>query len=267
MESKDEGKRLAIKTDIAEIHNHLNLVDFPSLKNDSIIVDAGSGVGLVSKEMPKLLGSKKATIYLLDGSETRLKEARKILKNKDKVSYKFITCNLSSIPLPDNYCDFIFCRFLFEYLSDELQQKVFQELKRILKPGGKLVIGDLDLNCLCHYPIDKKLEKRLFEITEILYENKLFDGFVGRKLYTYFYGGGMQDIKIHVTAHNLFYGDMEKKDLYNWEQKLNAIIQLQKKNIVTFNFSLEKIKKDILDFLEKPGRFSYTPYIMSEGIK
>ncbi|CAG8547978.1 7742_t:CDS:2 [Racocetra fulgida] len=62
----------------------------------------------------------------------------------------FRTANiLEGLPFPDNYFDFVYMRFLLTaFTEDEWQNKVIQELCRVVKPGGYLEImeGDMVLN-------------------------------------------------------------------------------------------------------------------------
>jgi len=267
MESDNEKKRLAVKTDENEIIEHLKLVSFQGLKNGSHIVDAGAGVGIVSGVMAEKLkrARKKADITLLDLSENRLDAAKIRLKNTKNIRFHFKQCVLEKIPIKSSSVDFIFCRFVFEYLKDKT--KVFNELYRILKPGGTLVTGDLDMNCLCHYPLDSRTERELISIADSLSKKGLLDFHAGRKLYSYFYGKRMSKIEVFVTAHHLFYGDMEDRDVYNWENKLNQLIKIQKGRKLEYGTDILRFKKKFLKFLRSSHRFSYTPYIMVKGLK
>ncbi|CAG8689909.1 31728_t:CDS:2, partial [Racocetra persica] len=56
---------------------------------------------------------------------------------------------LEGLPFPDNHFDFVYMRFLLTaFTEDEWQNKVIQELCRVVKPGGYLEImeGDMVLN-------------------------------------------------------------------------------------------------------------------------
>jgi SAM-dependent methyltransferase len=161
--------------------------------------------------------------------------------------------------------DYVFCRFVFEYLSEP--QKVFDELVRILKPGGKLVVGDLDYNSMTHYPVDSILEEDFNRLMGFLRSNKFLDPFVGRKLYRFFYKADFKEIKIRVEAHHLFYGPMSTTEELNWLAKLEQLTELQKKGTIPPEIDLEGFKTRFRKFLNLPDRFSYTPLILVEGRK
>jgi ubiquinone/menaquinone biosynthesis C-methylase UbiE len=198
-------------------------------------------------------------------SAKRLESARLLLKGRRGIEFDFFECSLSEIPLPDNSQDYIFCRFVFEYL--QYPAKVFDELLRILAHGGKLVVGDLDYNCMTHYGLSEELESQLFELSGKLFRAKMLDPWVGRKLYSFFYSRKMREIKVHFSAHHLFYGDLPGRDLENWTAKLDQLSELQMKGGISLSFNMADFKAEFLRFLVDKSRFSYTPMLLVEGKK
>jgi len=267
MESKRENERLKVKTDFSSTREQLIQSGFHKLRNGAKIVDAGCGVGMVSKVMCKLLkkGLQKTTLHLIDYSSSRITEARKILIHSKNYNFVFHSCDLAQVPLLDGEIDFIFCRFVFEYLNN--QEAVFKELLRILKPGGKLVIGDLDHNCLNHYPLPTSLESQFKTITDLLEKEKMFDFYAGRKIYFYFHKWGLKNITVRLSSHHLFYGKLKKRDFYNWHLKLDQIGQIIHQHNIQLPFKFSQFRKEFLSFLTLPQRFSYTPLIMVDGLK
>jgi len=265
MEGDDESQRLAIKDRTADTRDQLLRTGISQfLQSESCIVDAGAGVGVVGQQMAEIatLTSANPQLILLDASAKRLSEAENRLAPYN-FNKSFIQCHLENIPLPDKSVDYLFCRFVFEYLQSP--KTVFSEFIRIMKPGGKLVIGDLDNNAVSHYPLTEKLNYQIECISKELQNNFNFDYQAGRKLYSYFYENQCTDVAVHLYAHHLFYGDLSKHDEYNWTKKLEKLIELQNDGALKLDFSVAEFSKDFLDFLNSPGRFSYTPLILVEG--
>ncbi len=47
-----------------------------------------------------------------------------------------------------------------------------------------------------------------------------FDTFVGRKLYSFLYDSGFENIEVELMAHNLIYGEIKDKDKFNLIKKI-----------------------------------------------
>lgn len=266
MESDREAERLASKTDRQSSLRQLLDAGLDELGAHCSIADAGCGVGIVADEISEYSErhKKQFKITLIDKSEARLDSARNLLA-KRKVEKNFINSDLTEIPIPDNSFDFVYSRFVFEYLPNQIA--AFKELVRMTKKGGKILLGDLDYNCLTHYPIEPKLEKNLREAIDALSGLEVFDPYCGRKLYSYMSQAGLQDIKVRVEAHHLYFGELSLRDELNWSEKLRRLIELQGEGKVVLNFDAKQFQKDFMKALKNPIRFTYTPLILVEGRK
>lgn len=266
MESEAESKRLLVKSNHEKTAEQLIASGIRYLKKGSHLVDAGCGVGHIAEVMGDLLKDsfELPQITLLDLSKKRLDSAKSRLNTDENVDYQYIQCDLTNhIPLPSQSVDFVVCRFVFEYLAEP--QAAFDELYRIVKPGGKLIVGDLDYNCMTHYPLDSQTEKELLSLVKTLQENHLFNPYAGRMLYSFFHRAQLDDLKVHFYAHHLFYGDLPKTDEFNWLAKLDRMIEHQSDGTIHFDFDLKGFKQKFFQFLKSPERFSYTPLILVEG--
>ena len=101
------------------------------------------------------------------------------------------------------------------------------------------------------------------EILAELGKRKLFDPFVGRKLYSYFFKNGLSKIQVHFRAHHLFYGEMRLEDDINWTAKVDKLMDLN----LPVSFDMATFKKKFFEMFRSPERFSYTPLIIVEGVK
>jgi SAM-dependent methyltransferase len=78
-----------------------------------------------------------------------------ISKSSDLSNLNFQQADLYELPFPDNHFDFIYARLVFMHLTDP--QKALQSLRRVLKPGGRILIEDADRDCMFFEPAPSSL--------------------------------------------------------------------------------------------------------------
>jgi ubiquinone/menaquinone biosynthesis C-methylase UbiE len=100
------------------------------------VVDLGSAWGAFSFELAHYC---KQTIGV-DFSETALKFCIKRLRSSKFTNLSFVCADAQNTGLKPCSIDSIFCSDLVEHLYPDQFTKMLDECKRILKPGGKLVI-------------------------------------------------------------------------------------------------------------------------------
>ncbi|MDO9084808.1 MAG: arsenite methyltransferase [Anaerolineaceae bacterium] len=105
---------------------------------EMIVADIGAGSGFLSS----LLVTKTEKVHLVDSSEAMLAQAKQNLTSYDNVEFHLAAGN--DIPLPDDSLDAVFANMYLHHTSDPLA--AIQEMARLLKPGGRLIISDLDLH-------------------------------------------------------------------------------------------------------------------------
>lgn len=259
MESTQEAERLLQKSDEATSREQLLLT---GLKPGMTAVDAGGGAGFVTRIIADIVGDKGRAV-ILDQSNDRLSTAQVHCQPFGHIDY--IQTDLEKIKFEDSSADYIWCRFVFEYLKNP--KATFKEFIRIAKPGAKIVVGDLDYNCMSHYPLDPHLDAQLREIASELERTKFWDPYAGRKLYSYYSEFGLKDVRVHLIPHHLIYGESNPRDIANWTQKIEIIEQLSKAKTIQLSFDIQKFRKEFFKFFESPGRFSYSPLILIEGRK
>lgn len=104
-----------------------------------VAVDIGSGTGLLTLE----LAPEVAHVWALDispsmGEYLRAKASSAGLGNVD-----FATCTAASLPLVDATADLVVSNYCLHHLSDVGKRQALAEAYRVLKPGGRLVFGDM----------------------------------------------------------------------------------------------------------------------------
>jgi ubiquinone/menaquinone biosynthesis C-methylase UbiE len=104
-------------------------------KNERVI-DLGSAWGAFSFELAPFC---KQTIGI-DFSETAIKFCMARLKSSMNTNLSFVCSDAQVMGLKSGSIDSIYCSDLVEHLYPDQFTKMLDECKRMLKPGGKLVI-------------------------------------------------------------------------------------------------------------------------------
>lgn len=152
---KTEVSRLKSQAEIG-YYKELRMLKLLGLKDDSKILEIGSGPGFYTSLL--LDSFNNIDITCLDYDIEFLKYARSNLNEKlrDKVSY--IKDNIENTSVKSDSYDFIIARFVFQHLEKPVD--ALKEIKRLLKPGGKLFIIDVDNDLWgASYPKNKVIDR------------------------------------------------------------------------------------------------------------
>ncbi len=106
------------------------------VKKGKIAADIGAGSGFITGG---LIG-KGLKVIAVDQSEAMLVEMRKKFSGAEGIEYRL--GEAEKLPIPDEAVDYAFANMYIHHT--ESPQKAIKEMVRILKPGGKLVITDMD---------------------------------------------------------------------------------------------------------------------------
>lgn len=108
-----------------------------SIKPDSCVLDIGCGGGKTVKEIASSVS--KGKVYGIDYSDDMVQLSKKV--NESLIQQGIVEImhgTVSSLPFPDNMFDFI-TAFESYYFWPDLNNDL-KEIKRVLKPGGSLLI-------------------------------------------------------------------------------------------------------------------------------
>lgn len=110
---------------------------FP-LKPGSVVADIGTGTGYLAKKMAETAGLVNA----IDISQAMLEVARKDLSPKELKAIRLIEGDAHDMPLEDCSQDMVYANLLLHHLLEP--SLAIKDIYRVLKPGGSLVISDID---------------------------------------------------------------------------------------------------------------------------
>jgi len=106
------------------------------VQKGKIAADIGAGSGFISEG----LIHKGLKVIAVDQSKAMLVEMRKKFSGAEGIEYRL--GKMEKLPIPDEAVDYAFANMYVHHV--ESPQEAIKEMVRILKPGGELVITDMD---------------------------------------------------------------------------------------------------------------------------
>ena len=259
MENEQEAKRLDLKTDQVRLEQQAR---WAGLRSGMRVADVGCGSGKTSFFLHQLV-QPGGGVLGIDASIERIAHAQ----NSYQAHGLDFICRDFYAPMTDlGQFDFIWVRFVLEYHRRDAA-KIVENLMQNLKPGGILCLIDLDHNCLNHYGMPPRLESALAEIMALLEANANFDPFMGRKLYSFLYDLGCEEIDVQLAAHHLIAGQLNDVDAYNWLCKVDVAVRNSGYGFPEYRGGYQEFREEFKRFFSDPRRFTYTPLIACRGIK
>jgi SAM-dependent methyltransferase len=177
------------------------------------------------------------------------------------VAVEFVPGDALALPFPDGAFDFTWARFLFEYLADP--QQALGEMIRVTRPGGIVVVADLDGQLDQLHPLDEGVAYDLHSGLRVLEESG-FDRFVGRKLYGWLYEAGLDKIAVKVQPYQVYTGTLPERDRQNWADKL-ATATARLSALTGDPARWEHFREAYLAQLQRPGAFYYCSLVLARG--
>lgn len=253
-----EEKRFPLKFEVEQASEQLFEMGF---KKGMRFLDVGCGIGQVLR-LVSILDKRNKHLFGVDSNKDIL--SRAVLQARNNKNLKYCTGNIYRLPFKNDTFDFIWCRLTIEHLVNPLF--AIKEMKRLLTRGGIIALGDLDGNCLFHYPLNKHFEKRIQRALKLL-EPFGFDPFVGRKLFHLLKISHFKNICTKIFPYHNIYGKPEKKVLISWAMKINSTIDFLKNNSDAGKGFLEKTRKEFIDYIRSNDTFTYSVLIFAKGVK
>lgn len=204
-------------------------IDALAIKDGENVIDVGGGYGPIFMRLVNRQPEINFNYDLLDGGQFQLKKAEEkisvLLKEKNNHStVRYMHQDATALDLPDSYYDLVICKMFFHEIPQIYKKSLISKLSDIIKPGGRMVIWNPDLNESDHKfftsvikrkdelaGFESMVQNRHFLLNEDMYELLTDAGFTGfKKLLTFDY---------HLNTINRldeeFSGDKTKLQLWN----------------------------------------------------
>jgi len=247
MEDPRESQRLAEKVDAA---NWVSRFLLPHLRSPCRVLDVGCGPGVIAMEIARRFPS--AEVAAIDASQARVSQCQMRLASLPNACAQ--RADATFIPFPDESFDLVFCRFLLEYLPN--RAAALHEMTRVCKPGGTVLLQDLDGQLTWHYPPDATLERKLETVLRELGKSG-FDPFVGRKLFSLARNAGLTRIDVRVDPYHLLAGTPCQRELELWRLKLEIAEPAIRKALGSTEAAAQ-LKESFIDYLSREDTLTYS---------
>jgi ubiquinone/menaquinone biosynthesis C-methylase UbiE len=158
------------------------------------VLDYGCGPGWMAIELARRVGPQ-GHVHAVDVNAAFLARAEEHAAAegvRERVSFHRLTDD--RIPIDDASLDRAISKNVFEYLSE--LHATLVELRRTLRPGGRLHVIDSDWGMLAVEPLGQKSIAELFAAASLAYKTPL----IGRKLYGALRAAGFRDVRIRILA-------------------------------------------------------------------
>ena len=170
---------------------HVALVAPLELRPGSRVLDYGCGPGFVTEGMARIVGPT-GRAYGVDLNTSFVANASNRNSGSDNISFHLVDGD--RIPLDDATVDRLLCKNVLEYVPDV--QTTLAEFRRVLEPGGRLLLIDSDWGFVAVEPWGRDRTRRFFEAAAPAFREPE----IGRKLRTHVLNAGFDDVDVRVQA-------------------------------------------------------------------
>ena len=155
------------------------------------VLDVGCGSGVVTREIARRVGTGGRVVGL-DLSPALLRVARELAQEADLGDrIEFREGSVLQLPFPESSFDAVLCATVLSHVPGG--DTAVPELARVLRPGGRVGVFEIDTDMTAFTHPDRVLTRRIIAAAS---DATAVDGWVGRRMPSLFEQGGLKDIHV-----------------------------------------------------------------------
>jgi ubiquinone/menaquinone biosynthesis C-methylase UbiE len=258
MESDDEARRLLVQERTGNAREALLLA---GLRAGDRVLDAGCGPGGITDIIAEVVGPS-GHVTGMDLSEERLANARRVNARHGHV--RFHPGDVRDTRLPDSAFDYTWCQFVLQYIPE--RRPALEELVRVTRPGGRVVISEFDGFGMLNWPFPDALREWGQRFVETVRQTTGLDIHIGRKIFTELRQLGLQPIRVHLLPQYVIAGAADADLRQDWETRFSALEPLVAP-LLGGLASYRAMSQEYLQLLANPDVLKYSILLVTEATR
>lgn len=257
MQSDEEVRRLKAQ---ASANSYTDRLRLTGLGPGQVALDAGCGPGIITAQMLDVVGPE-GRVVAMEPLADHLAAARALLAGRPNVELR--QGALPDTRLPSDSFDYVWCQYVFEYLAEP--RPALEELVRVARPGGRVVVADIDGVGLWNWPYPEDLEQESQKLLRALREAR-FDVHAGRKMFHHFRKVGLSDVRVHVSPFYVAAGAVDARLREDWVIRFRTLRPLAEPNFGGAG-PYDAFCQRFLALLDDADTLKYAMVLTTEGVK
>lgn len=115
------------------------IIELAEPQPGEVAVDVGAGTGLLALD----LAAKGLEVWAIDVSPAMCEYLRTKAASAGVDGIHASVASAVSLPLVDGVADLVVSNYCFHHLADDGKRQALSEARRVLRPGGRMVFGDM----------------------------------------------------------------------------------------------------------------------------
>jgi ubiquinone/menaquinone biosynthesis C-methylase UbiE len=134
---------LTVMTLGREKHFRKTILDLAGVKEGEAVLDIGSGTGTLAIVTKSRVGDK-GSVCGIDAAPEMVERARQKAEGAG-LDIEFQLAVAERLPFPDRRFDVVINTFVLHHLPMDIRGTALAEMRRVLKPSGRMLAADFDL--------------------------------------------------------------------------------------------------------------------------